>query len=556
MSTPKQRRRNISANRLEPIDWHEFANDAVLNGNMSTLYNRPPTEDSTAYASPEALVEIEKRVGRPVEGAVVVGFDAAVSHVVNIPTVGGVPTVGTETICGGTEQESLAPSLAIVPADIPTVCAIPTVGLKPTVGIEQESPAPSLAVLPTDVPTVGEEPTVGIRPTVGMNSEWRESTSDVHVHAIRPTVGAAPESLASSIAVIPAEAPTVGAEPTVGIKPTVGMDGKRRVKPIRDVQDALTLAGHVLYKAMYGAPDGAKSKSCTKGYRQLAAETYLDKDTVRDLISEFKDKGIARETSTYDPDTRSAKTYEVLSYKAILQIWRDVGIVFVTTGRKRPLFCTAQGELLTIVPTVGTEPTVPRRTGGRSDRPTVGPLISALPGRSEVVQGDRQQAAEVIQALQQITGNPVDQEAADRLIRNCSIEAPDCTIEEIVEFAWSKAFLCRSGKIENPIGFLITQVPKHFQREALRAYRENKRKELEAAAASAAREEERRQEAERDLVALEERQRFRSQIAERHRTEQGIDLKGLLKDSESDDVLKGWAKRMLKFGPRHQPRYE
>src|ERR1017187_3207589 len=432
MSTPKQRRRNISANRLEPIDWHEFANDAVLNGNMSTLYNRPPTEDSTAYASPEALVEIEKRVGRPVEGAVVVGFDAAVSHVVNIPTVGGVPTVGTETICGGTEQESLAPSLAIVPADIPTVCAIPTVGLKPTVGIEQES-------------------------------------------------------LASSIAVIPAEAPTVGAEPTVGIKPTVGMDGKRRVKPIRDVQDALTLAGHVLYKAMYGAPDGAKSKSCTKGYRQLAAETYLDKDTVRDLISEFKDKGIARETSTYDPDTRSAKTYEVLSYKAILQIWRDVGIVFVTTGRKRPLFCTAQGELLTIVPTVGTEPTVPRRTGGRSDRPTVGPLISALPGRSEVVQGDRQQAAEVIQALQQITGNPVDQEAADRLIRNCSIEAPDCTIEEIVEFAWSKAFLCRSGKIENPIGFLITQVPKHFQREALQAYRANKRKELEAAAASAAR---------------------------------------------------------------------
>src|ERR1017187_545922 len=167
MSTPKQRRRNISANRLEPIDWHEFANDAVLNGNMSTLYNRPPTEDSTAYASPEALVEIEKRVGRPVEGAVVVGFDAAVSHVVNIPTVGGVPTVGTETICGGTEQESLAPSLAIVPADIPTV---------------------------------GEVPTVGIRPTVGMNSKWRKSTSDVHVHAIRPTVGAAPESLASSIA--------------------------------------------------------------------------------------------------------------------------------------------------------------------------------------------------------------------------------------------------------------------------------------------------------------------------------------------------------------------
>src|ERR1017187_7486105 len=589
MSTPKQRRRNISANRLEPIDWHEFANDAVLNGNMSTLYNRPPTEDSTAYASPEALVEIEKRVGRPVEGAVVVGFDAAGSHVIDIPTVGGVPTVGTETICGVsgsgldlvsdrsgesavgseargsdslkasvTEQESVAGLLARVPADLlsesvkPTVGMKPTVGkmkvrgelvsdipghgIRPTVGTEPKPPTPSAAVVSPEIPTVGTGPAVGSTPTVGIYSNG----SDIPGRAIIPTVGTGNEPLALALAVAPTVAvPTVGALPTVGPAPTVGLVptvGKMRVKPIRDVQDALTLAGHVLYKAMYGAPDGAKSKSCTKGYRQLAAETYLDKDTVRDLISEFKDKGIARETSTYDPDTRSAKTYEVLSYKAILQIWRDVGIVFVTTGRKRPLFCTAQGELLTIVPTVGTEPTVPRRTGGRSDRPTVGPLISALPGRSEVVQGDRQQAAEVIQALQQITGNPVDQEAADRLIRNCSIEAPDCTIEEIVEFAWSKAFLCRSGKIENPIGFLITQVPKHFQREALRAYRENKRKELEAAAASAAREEERRQEAERDLVALEERQRFRSQIAERHRTEQGIDLKGLLKDSESDDV--------------------
>jgi hypothetical protein len=59
MNPPKPNRR--SANKLEPIDWHEYANDAVLNGNMSTLFQRPATEDPSAYASPEALVEIEKR---------------------------------------------------------------------------------------------------------------------------------------------------------------------------------------------------------------------------------------------------------------------------------------------------------------------------------------------------------------------------------------------------------------------------------------------------------------------------------------------------------------
>src|SRR5664279_5525963 len=100
MSTPKQRRRNVGAKKLEPIDWHEFANDAVLNGNMSTLYRRPPTEDSTGYASSEALAEIDKRL--------IVGLDRSVgvratadcagaSGEVQIGAPGrSVPTVGTD----------------------------------------------------------------------------------------------------------------------------------------------------------------------------------------------------------------------------------------------------------------------------------------------------------------------------------------------------------------------------------------------------------------------------------------------------------------------------
>ena len=47
----KPNRRKPGANKLEPIDWHEYANDAVLNGNMSTLFHRPPTEDPSSYAS-------------------------------------------------------------------------------------------------------------------------------------------------------------------------------------------------------------------------------------------------------------------------------------------------------------------------------------------------------------------------------------------------------------------------------------------------------------------------------------------------------------------------
>jgi len=232
---------------------------------MSTLYRRPVDEDPTAYASPEALLEIEKRTGH--------------------------------------------------------------------------------TLLDASAPTVGSEPTVGIGLTDG----------NLPTGGLVPTAHAPTSSLAAK-----APPSTVGIGPTVGKVPTAGRSGKRKVKPIRDIHDALTLAGQVLYNAMAGSPEGALSGSCTKGYRQLAAETHLDKDTVRDLIAEFKDKGILRETGTYNPDTRSAKTYEVFSRETVLRIWRDAGLHFVTTGRQRPAFCTAEGSPVGFIPTVGSIPTSTR----------------------------------------------------------------------------------------------------------------------------------------------------------------------------------------------------
>jgi hypothetical protein len=291
MNPKKLNRRKGNANKLEPIDWHEFANDAVLNGNMSTLYRRPPSEDPSAYASPEAMIEIEKRVIRPVPEANVAEALPGVSEV-DIPTVGPDATVGS------------TPIGVTVPPARPT----PTVGPTPAVNNPVSPPS-----TPPRTPTVGVAPAVGALPPV----------SSIPAEAFIPTAGP-----------------------------------KKKVKPIRTVQDALTLAGQVLYRAMLGSLD-AQSTSCTKGYRQLAAETHLDKDTVRDLIVEFKQKGILHETATYDPDTRLSKTYEVLSNQVILQGWRNAGIQFVTAGRQRPLFCSAAGELLAFKPTVGTKPIPP-----------------------------------------------------------------------------------------------------------------------------------------------------------------------------------------------------
>jgi hypothetical protein len=429
MKPAKQRRRKSSTGKLEPIDWREFANDAVLHGNMSTLYHRPANEDPTVYASHEALAEIEKRSGGQRQGAVVLDFVTPKSRTISVPTVG-----------------------------------------------------PEIPETDTSVPTVGLEMQAAADPVQRFD-----------------------------------------------IQPAVGLSVHRHFKPLRDVQDALTLAGQVLYKTMYGAPDGGRSKLCTKGYRQLANETHLDKDTVRDLIGEFKDKGIIRELRSYNPNTRLSKTYEVFSYKTILQAWRDAGLGYVTTGRKRPIFCTEDGKLLSIRPTVGLE--IP---------PPSAPLDSSS----------------LIPELERITATPVDAEAAARLVRDCSLVAADCTLAEIAEFAWSKATLCRSGKLDNPLGFLIAQLPRLFQPESLRAHRERKRQEREAAAAAAVREQEQILASEKELEQLERRQQERSRVAERHRSPEGIELQPLLEDEEADAVLREWARRMLRLGHRHRPGYD
>jgi len=326
MNPKKPSRRKANASKLEPIDWREFANDAVLNGNMSTLYRRPPSEDASAYASPEAMIEIEKRVIRSVPDSDFVLGDS------EVPTGGADQTVSSPPPEASLPSEGSDPPVGLAPAVGLTASAIdtttPTVGTVHAVGNEV-----------ADGRTTSEGPTVGEIPTVHANAAPNKATPGQPI----PTVGTIP---------------TAGLIPTEHTKPTVGPRKEKKVKPIRTVHDALTLAGQVLYGAMLGGAPQASTTTCTKGYRQLAAETHLDKDTVRDLIVDFKQKGIVRETATYDPDTRLSKTYEVLSPEAVLHAWRQAGILFVTAGRQRPFFCGSDGTVIQFIPTVGSAPAV------------------------------------------------------------------------------------------------------------------------------------------------------------------------------------------------------
>jgi hypothetical protein len=82
---------------------------------------------------------------------------------------------------------------------------------------------------------------------------------------------------------------------------------------------------------------------------------------------------------------------------------------------------------------------------------------------------------ELVNGLHQLL--PVfDNEAATILWNDCRTKAADCTVEEVLHFSEVKAASFRTGKIQNPTGFLLVTVPKCFEGQAFKAFREQERK--------------------------------------------------------------------------------
>jgi len=78
-----------------------------------------------------------------------------------------------------------------------------------------------------------------------------------------------------------------------------------------------------------------------------------------------------------------------------------------------------------------------------------------------------------------------DDDAIRTIVANSRKVAPDATIEEIVHFIHEKGQTLKSGKIGNPLVYLIVYVPKCLQPGALGAYRAEMRVERERMAEAA-----------------------------------------------------------------------
>jgi len=71
----------------------------------------------------------------------------------------------------------------------------------------------------------------------------------------------------------------------------------------------------------------------------------------------------------------------------------------------------------------------------------------------------------------------LDDRAISQLWVGCKTHAPDCTVDEVLHFAWQKSGALR--RAESPAGMLISIVPRCFEGTLLASYREKKRREQE-----------------------------------------------------------------------------
>jgi predicted transcriptional regulator len=278
-----------------------------------------------------------------------------------------------------------------------------------------------------------------------------------------------------------------------------------RVKRIRLAQDVLSPAEESVYDTLWGVKSAGATKEERENYRIVQAgydflikRTRLSKKTIQRIIDRLLDKGFISIERPADIYQRSSTVYRVFAYRAVLDRQAQKGRFHV--AKIGPGFVyvrevadpRSQGglNLSTVVKTVpstaggfdpSTEPTFVAPTEDGEDLTTVAteatrfrqrredsPPSSSEPGPSvskTIVSGQDVETREVRELRGQLERylGFIDDDATRQLLRQCRVRAADCRLEEIAYFVSHK--MRTVNGIHNPVGFILTAVPRHFENQ-------------------------------------------------------------------------------------------
>ncbi len=462
-------------------------------------------------------------------------FDAAPpatteAHFTPAPTVGAgiTPTVGAELpLSPAILTAPLPPLVSDAASPLPSsvdVAVDVAVKMAPE-GAADAVPEITVASIAPEqsAPTVGSDP----KPTVRMSS-----VAAVTAHP-KPTVGSAPtpavarEPQQRHDRPVPVRTPSFVPTPGPGSTPTVGSGSTppdppataiwqteageiftaKRARRIQRAQDALTHAEETVYDALWGTRTAGtdRERLVRIGYDRLAALARVNEKSARLIIPRLIEKGFVEIHAPADPNRRLGTEYRVFSYGAVLDNQRRRGRQWVLRSGNGVFYVRPVASLTAVVagsvtdgsvtdgsepgPTVGVEvskplpppaPTVgagPTVTVGRQPTDTVGAGPTDTVGAAPTVSlgrelGNHRQSPSSAVYLALSRYAVADDDAVKALIARCRMQAPDATEDEMAACIEEKGKVIATGRIDNPIAFLLVYVPKCFAGDWLREYRQ------------------------------------------------------------------------------------
>jgi hypothetical protein len=258
-----------------------------------------------------------------------------------------------------------------------------------------------------------------------------------------------------------------------------------RIRRATLTQDGHSFGEQALYDALWqhAHPRDNDARIITLGYRRMSELARLTVNNCKANIQALIQKLAVEEVSTFTHS--QGRTYLVFNYAAILQRRREAGlthyiksrgVVFVDPDTGAPLTARIRdrsgipfsgGPLPSPVPEGDYKGTPVSTLSGAPDS-SVRPYSQLV--RNSLSHSTSSTPAALVQSLRQFI-DPVDDEAASVLWHQCKKRAEDCTVDEVLHFARAKAALFRTGKIQNPIGFLLAAVPKCFEGASFQEFR-------------------------------------------------------------------------------------
>lgn len=290
-----------------------------------------------------------------------------------------------------------------------------------------------------------------------------------------------------------------------------------RVRRIRIAQDVVNSAEEAVYDTLWNtktaqdaAASGDSARIVQAGYDYLMRRTRLSKKTIQRVIDRLIHKDFIAIEKPADIYRRIPTVYRVFDYRAILAHHVRKGRTHVAKigpgfTYARPIDDPRHTSVETLnMATVGSLNMSTVHPADLSTGGTETPVTGANKNQSTVVQQTTRSIdknllekptsastmplsseattttapAELISGLQQLV-EFVDTEAATLLWNECRLRIPDCRPDEVLYFAQGKASVCAGGRIKNPVGFLLTTVPKCFEGPAFANFRREEERKVE-----------------------------------------------------------------------------